>query len=300
MPLYTTHLLALRPSSLDPFLTTLSTSNLTPLVLSHVIRWIILPTHLSTAPLLAQNTAWSLLLILPSDQPLPTSLSPFIAHHWHITAGVPSRLTTNFYERNKVLLNQGKGDGNAEGEGEGRVPRLEKWNGWQELGGERKDSAQALELSGELRGWFEHWESEREKEDGERNAGRNGGGPVSMFNLLAFKDGMKDSYLEYGKAFAREVGSKFGGVAKVVGSVVDAQTERGDGKAGEDGSKDGWSEIALAQYPSVRHFASMLADGKYQEVNKRHRVPALRDTAILMTREVHVGEVMGGRGMAKL
>lgn len=74
--------------------------------------------------------------------------------------------------------------------------------------GEKK-KVQDLELDEELRGWIEGV----------------GGGAVSMLNLLAFRPGMRARYLEYGKAFAEDVGKKWGGRAKLVGKVVDGDEE---------------------------------------------------------------------------
>lgn len=51
--------------------------------------------------------------------------------------------------------------------------------------------------------------------------------------------------------------------------------------------------MALAHYPSLEHFADMLAGEDYQAVNKRFRVGSLRDTCILCTSEIDV-EVLGG------
>lgn len=53
--------------------------------------------------------------------------------------------------------------------------------------------------------------------------------------------------------------------------------------------KGEWDEVVLAQYASLGHFADMLSDEKYQDVNRRLRLPALRDTCILMTTEVELG-----------
>jgi len=50
--------------------------------------------------------------------------------------------------------------------------------------------------------------------------------------------------------------------------------------------KGEWNEVVLAQYASLGHFADMMSDKKYQDVNRRLRLPALRDTCILMTTEV--------------
>ena len=127
-----------------------------------------------------------------------------------------------------------------------------------------------------------------------------------MLNLLSFKPGMKGEYLKYGAEFARSVGSKRGGVAKIVGSVI-----HGDGKGGEEEGGgfggngeggEGWDEVALAHYPSIWHFADMLASEDYQDVNRRHRVGSLRDTFILCTSELGIEDLGSGigKGGAKL
>ena len=121
-------------------------------------------------------------------------------------------------------------------------------------------NSQDLSLSPELQQWVNSFSQE---------AGR---GAVSMLNLLAFAPKMKDSYLTYGKAFAETIGAKRGGTAKLVGNVL--------------GKQDSWDEIAVAHYPSILHFADMLASEDYQDVNQRFRVPALKDTCILCTSEI--------------
>jgi len=55
--------------------------------------------------------------------------------------------------------------------------------------------------------------------------------------------------------------------------------------------------IALAHYPSLDHFADMIASEDYQDVNKRYRIPSLRDTCILCTSEL---EIERSREPAKL
>lgn len=109
-------------------------------------------------------------------------------------------------------------------------------------------------------------------------SGQEGKGAVSMLNLLAFREGQKGEYLNYGAEFAKSVGSRRGGTAKIVGTVV-----RQDGDNGE-----GWDEVALAHYPSIWHFADMLASEDYQAVNKKYRVGSLRDTFILCTTEIGI------------
>ena len=151
------------------------------------------------------------------------------------------------------------------------------------------ESSQSLELSDELNKWIETFVNSGAKE---------GKGAVSMFNLLAFNPGMKEEYLKYGAAFAKSIGSKHGGNAKIVGNATHVSVGT-NGEVG--GGKDDWDEIALAHYPSILHFRDMLASEDYQEVNHRHRVPSLRDTCILMTSEIAIEELMReGKGGAKL
>lgn len=158
--------------------------------------------------------------------------------------------------------------------------------------GEVAESAQHLELSAELQEWIKTFSEE---------GGAEGRGAVSMLNLLSFKPGMKDSYLKYGAAFAKSIGSSRGGNAKIVGTVTEVNgtakgknDEGGEGDGGDDGEAL-WDEVALAHYPSIRHFADMLAARDYQEVNKKYRVPSLRDTFILATSEIGISDVEEGR-----
>ncbi|RMZ78188.1 hypothetical protein DV738_g3989, partial [Chaetothyriales sp. CBS 135597] len=118
-------------------------------------------------------------------------------------------------------------------------------------------TAQTLELSPALRDWASKFAQTR-----------TGKGAVSMLNLLSFLPDRHSSYLVYGRAFAESIGSRHGGRAKLAG----------------------WDEFALAHYPSILHFADMLASDDYQAVNLKYRVPSLRDTCILCTSEIAVEE----------
>jgi hypothetical protein len=266
MPLCTLHLVALDRATPNPqpsFLSALKSANLSPLVVSRVIRWIILPSTFSTEHLLARNIHWDFLLILPGTDTLPSSLQPHIQHTWSITAGVPSRLVHDFTQKNAKMLRPEVGS----------VPPVSDST----LSTKQPtDSAQNLELSSELRDWIRTFSSANTAE---------AKGAVSMFNLLSFRAGKKASYLEYGKAFASSIGASHGGNAKIVGGVTHTNG-RPRAKDVEDG--EGWDEVALAHYPSVLHFADMLADEAYQAVNHKYRVPSLRDTCILMTSEIGV------------
>ncbi|KAF2993966.1 hypothetical protein E8E13_000710 [Curvularia kusanoi] len=277
MPLCTLHLIALHnttPNPLSTFLSTLNSTPLNPLVVSRVIRWIILPTKISTEHLLARNIQWDLLLILPSTAALPSNLAKLVSHHWSVTAGVPSRLTNSFAKTNDALLHP-KPSTTSPSPSPSSPSAPKKTT----------SSAQNLELSAELNTWIDSFL---------KTPSRSSTGAVSMFNLLAFARGKKAEYLKYGAAFAESIGSRHGGNAKIVGNVVgvNGATTKVDGSD--------WDEIALAHYPSIAHFRDMLASEDYQEVNHRYRVGSLRDTCILMTSEIAVEEVLGGEGRARL
>jgi len=94
-----------------------------------------------------------------------------------------------------------------------------------------------------------------------------------MLNFLSFHPfpSARSTYGEYISAFTSSVGKEKGGILKLLGEVE---------------NKGEWDEVALAQYSTLGHFADMMSDAKYQSVNKRFRLPALRDTCILMTTEV--------------
>ena len=255
MPLTTLHLFALAPSvSISSFVKALNSASVKTLVTSRVARWIIKPEKLSVTRLL--SVKWDLLIILPTSKPIPDAYlgQDWVQHHWTISAGVPSSLTNDFEKRNQRLLHPQMGDV-PELTGSMNKPRM-------------ASSTQGLEVNQELLEWSKSFK-----------LGQNGA--VSMLNLLSFKPGKEahESYLRYGKAFAESIGSRRGGNAKIVGKVVlDQNTE------GED--KYGWDEIALAHYPSIRHFVDMLASEDYQKVNHESRLPSLRDTLILCTSEL--------------
>lgn len=261
MPICSLHLISLSPStSLQQFVTSVRQQPKQPLVISKVIRWIITPTRISADTLLhpshdpsstAQKPAWDILLIYEGANELPSELTKSARAEWRVRAGVPSALVRGFVEKNETLLRpNGKG-----------VPPLDT-----RATNDPKiaSSAQGLELNPELRKWANDFASS--------GLGKRA---VSMLNLLAFKKGMKEEYLKYGKAFGERIGSRHGGNAKVVGTFVESS----------DGEKE-WNEIALAHYPSIEHFVAMLGSKDYQDVNHKHRLPSLEDTFILCTSEV--------------
>lgn len=263
MPICTVRLLSLT-ATLPVFLQALRAAypdpSTAPLVTSRVIRWIITPTTLSVDPLLTQTPPWDILLITRGDaSPLPEPLTRHIGAAFTLQAGVPSALVTQFPATNARLLHPRSGD----------VPALTGALDKPRIAA----SAQNLEFTEDIRAWMHAWDPRGDK------------GAVSMLNLLAFNEGMHAEYLKYGKAFGESIGRRRGGVAKVVGRVVGAQ----------GAEAQGWDEVALAHYPSIRHFADMAASEDYQAVNQRHRVGSLRDTCILCTSELELPGIEDGR-----
>ena len=261
MPACILHLVSLS-SSIPPsrFLSALSQSSLKPLIVAKVIRWIITPTQLSVSALLRPKSPWDLFIVTEGPSPLPSDLKAMLADYWSIAAGVPSRLVHGFSDRNEGILHPPPTSVPAL-TGSLSKPRV-------------ASSAQGLEFTEDLHQWIESFS---------KSYGR---GAVSMLNLLAFNHGMKDEYLKYGKAFAESIGTRRGGNAKIVGNVID--------------KAQGWDEIAVAHYPSITHFADMLASHDYQEVNHKHRIPSLKDTCILCTSEIALEDIGIGQRGAKL
>lgn len=119
-----------------------------------------------------------------------------------------------------------------------------------------------------------------------------------MLNLLSFREGMKESYLKYGAAFGESIGAKRGGNAKLVGNIVHKNSSQQNSKSKSEGNDLIWHEFALAHYPTILHFADMLASEDYQSVNREFRVPALADTCILCTSELEIERILGQDGGA--
>jgi hypothetical protein len=249
MVLFTLHLIALNPHSTVPgFISDLRTAGVTPRFQARVLRWMILPSKISTGHLLGRNKSWDLLVGLEGDTAIPSSASDkHIDALWTVTSGVSAAHVREYENVNKGLYEKIAC-------GEQPVARLPPKSA--------TSSSQSLEMSDEVHDWISRIVP---------SAFRNS--PVSMLNLLSFNEGKSDQYRLYGAEFSKRVGSKHGGHVKIVGRVVNKKEE-------------GWDEIAFVHYPSLNNFASMLVDGNYQEVNKKYRLGALRDTFILCTVEV--------------
>lgn len=261
MPLCDLYLFALN-SGIPSFLKTLRGEHIKPIIQARVVRWAILPSRLSTVPLLAHNNHWDLFLVVPHGTTLPSLAKAQITAQWNITAGVPSSRLQDWETKNNKLLNPVPGS----------IPAVDKTEPL------KASSTQDLELSPELDGWISALPSKQQNH------------AISMFNLLAFNPDKKEQYGKYGAAFAETIGKRHGGDAKIVGNAIKGQ-----------GKDEGWDEVAVAHYPSLKHFRAMIGSKDYQEVNHKYRIGALKDTCILCTMEIdNDGELAGGKGGSKL
>lgn len=257
MPLCTLFLISLDPSITLPHFLTLLPSDRSPITTARVVRWIIRPTSTTLEPLL--HHPLDLLLILPGTEPLTPTLARHTRHIHSLSIGVPTSLLTSYPTKNASLLHP-----------TGSIPTLTGSLQTPLL----TSSAQSLAFTPELTSWLDSWDPL----SGHAYTARGttgvhlGRGPVSMLNLLCFNPGAHAAYAQYGAAFASAAGARRGGNAKIVGKVLGGA----------------WDEVALAHYPSIRHFADMAASEDYQEINTKWRVGALKDTCILMTSEVEV------------
>jgi uncharacterized protein (DUF1330 family) len=83
-------------------------------------------------------------------------------------------------------------------------------------------------------------------------------GPVVMLNLLRFAPGGADKYLEYIQRLSTSGVKERYGVTIVYG---------GSGHPSLVAAEDGdWDMVALVGYPSRQHFADMVNDPTYQEI----------------------------------
>ncbi|KAI1871085.1 hypothetical protein JX265_006125 [Neoarthrinium moseri] len=257
------HIVSLKQSiSVPAFLAGLRKHDVKPIVQAQVLRWMILPTQLSAGYLLSRNIQWHLLLGLNASDSIPSSLQQHVEAAWTASCGVSARVLSDYAKHNAALLNPSPGSVKP-----AQLPAVSDTS-----------NSQNLEFSPELENWIAKLAPPL------RNH------PVSMLNLLAFNEGKKDQYIKYGTEFSSRVGARHGGNVKIAARVVGGEDQQAQ--------HDGWDEVAFVHYPTVKHFAAMSASPEYQEVNRKYRLGALKDTFILCVAEIDDdGQLMGGRGI---
>ncbi|PNS14606.1 hypothetical protein CAC42_1628 [Sphaceloma murrayae] len=258
MPLLDLHLIALAPgANAKGFVHELSKVRdaLEVVLTASPHHWVIRPALHDTEDL--GGRCWDVMLLTGRstthlDQ-IPT-LKDSIGASYTIKVGVPRQIYAQYSQTNSRLLSEASS-----------VPLTGSLN--EALDPEPQDS-QNLELSKDLRDFMEAFTRER-----------GHGQPVTMLNLLSFQEGHQEQYATYGQHF-QDAGGRRGGNAKLVGSVIR------DGKPVKHG--EWWNEVAIVHYPSIRHFCDMAAGSDYQDINRKYRLPSLRDTILLCTTEITV------------
>ncbi|KAK6811668.1 hypothetical protein RU639_012651 [Aspergillus parasiticus] len=236
------------------------------------------PRHIVIHPVLidkdALPTPWDLLVLIQSEEsntfPIPEFLQFQVKSEYRILVGIPSKLLATYPSRSQSLKRAALS-----------IPLTGSINHIQ-----GRTSSQSLEVTPELLSFMNKLSAEHP-------------GPVTMLNLLHFNSpGGKDVYYKYGQAFGPVAGRR-GGNAKLVATVIrpDVEGETSVKRKGEEG----WDEISIVHYPSIRHFCDMLAGEDYQRINEKFRLGSLKDTFLLCTTEFDVEETaLPARGFSRI
>ena len=239
-----------------------------PLFLAKANNWIIQPeAEPPISPELLANAPWSVVVIYMKPDDLPQDAQTQIAARWTLKFSLPTQMASNFAVNGTNLR---------------ETPKTRSHEFDAVLAGDGKDFhsgssslSQALDITPTLSRWFDDFS-------------RTGDGTKSivMLNLLAFvDDGSK--YLRYREAFAKSVGSRHGAAARLLGT---AESESASPQTDGTKNEKWWDRVALIHYPSILHFADMLAADDYQEASHKYRTGSLVDNPILCLTEVIVGE----------
>ncbi|MGZ8665639.1 MAG: DUF1330 domain-containing protein [Solirubrobacterales bacterium] len=119
-------------------------------------------------------------------------------------------------------------------------------------------------------------------------------GPIVMINLLRFKpeaDGI-DSGLSGAEAYGRYAEGVAPHLERVGGRLLEALHCQ-EGVIGP--AQPEWDMVAIVSYPSREAFLAMTADPEYLEVH-RHRVAALADSRLILSRSLDSLREAGGTG----
>ena len=239
-----------------------------PLFLAKANNWIIQPeAEPPISPDLMANVPWSVVVIYTKPNGLPQDAQTQRAARWTLEFSLPTQMASGFVASGKQLR---------------ETPKTRSHEFDTSLAGGDKDLpsgstslSQALDITPALSRWFDDFSR---TEDGTK--------AIVMLNLIAFvDDGSK--YLQYRNAFAKSVGSRHGAAARLLGT---AEVESASSQTNGSKNEKWWDRVALIHYPSILHFADMLAADDYQEASHKYRTGSLVDNPILCLTEVTVEE----------
>jgi hypothetical protein len=106
--------------------------------------------------------------------------------------------------------------------------------------------------------------------------GKSHPGPIVMFNLLSFFPNKQHEYMNYIAAF-KDI--SYGGEAVLFG--FDPPTWSSQKEEEEGGTEGGWEGTAIVRYPSIWHFAKMLDDPRYANLDRKFKVGVVRDNPLI-------------------
>src|SRR3569833_1031042 len=117
-----------------------------------------------------------------------------------------------------------------------------------------------------------------------RALGTSSPGPIAMFGLLSYLPGQRERYFQYVDAFSRELAPANGGEPLVVATGATDWSSKAEVQAGDQEGE--WEDFALIYYPSIWHFGNMLAEPLFAELDRRYKLGAVRNNALMCCTEV--------------
>lgn len=278
MALITFHLLAIKPSmDSEPFTSKLRslTGLKRPFWVGQVHHWLHEP-HLSANALLGTEQHiinWNYLLI--GKQDIPDELKTHLLKHWSITANVPDGMASPQAKIQSLVAQP--------------APTLP--SGWSaedhaglDIATAPGDLAFTLEKRSRPLGSARSGDGKTLREF-VREFGISHPGPVIVFNLLSYLPDKRPIYIDgYIGGFGKTIGPMYGGDAIQFGFGATEWTSQFD----EPTQEDGWEDAALVWYPSIWHFAKMIDDAEYAELDRKFKPTSLRDNPLLCCTEIEL------------
>jgi uncharacterized protein (DUF1330 family) len=243
------YLLSLK-TPLQDFTTILAAlpKNQQPFLTTKAVHWVFPPTTLSVNDLTTPH--WDVAIFFKAPFQLPPSLSNHAKASWSISFAAPSALLESLPTTQSELSASIPHRSNE----------LDLLSDSDLQGSDAVSSVDSAEITPALKGWIQNFSLQENNPQ------------VIMFNLLTFKDAEK--YGKYRDAFVAGVGSRHGARPLLFGEVVSP-------KGQSNGGKSPWEMAAFIYYPSLLHFADMLASPDYREVSHKYRQGSLVDNPIL-------------------
>lgn len=253
-----------------------------PVYLGQTRHWIHSP-HLSTEALTGRGDMmqrWDYLMVnkavTPKQLAIPDALSSLVDQQWSISKDVPDEQLDEYQQAKQ------KRDGAT-------VPPLPA--GWSPKDHTGIDAAEppadleaSLALSSYRLGATKDMSNKPVLKAWTVDFGSHHTGIIHMFNLLSYMPEGIPRYMKYVAAFTESVGSKYGGDPVFIGFDGECNWSSKQKEGNEVGV--GWEHVALIQYPSIWHFAKMLDDPSYMEVDRKFKSGALRDNPLICCTEI--------------